>query len=114
VRGPSPDDDQQLEGRSAGRDPGSSGDHLAGLKGSLDAKDGVFKVTYPRSDLHATAAGAKIASPMGLTCWVAFKAVADAVMCMGDTVLLEDQVDPVMSVALDNVAVDRYAAQFPA
>lgn len=77
-------------------------EQLTGLKGSFDAKEGVFKVSYPRADIHATAAGVKLTPPMGLTCWVAFKNVGDHVMCMGDTVLTEDQVNPVMSAALDN------------
>src|SRR5207249_4678434 len=75
---------------------------LTGLKGVMNEKEGVFKVSYPRSDIQAVAAGVKLTPPMGLTCWVAFIATGDHVMCMGDTVLLEDQVNPVMSVALDN------------
>src|SRR6185436_19315050 len=72
-------------------------------KGAADASEpGVFKVTYPRSDLAVAAADVRITPPMGLTCWVAFKAVGNQVMCMGDTVLTEDQVNPVMSVALEN------------
>jgi hypothetical protein len=39
---------------------------------------------------------------MGLTCWAAFKRVGDHTVVMGDQVLLEDQVNPVMDVALDN------------
>jgi hypothetical protein len=39
---------------------------------------------------------------MGLTCWAAFKIMGDHAMVMGDQVLLEDQVNPVMSTALDN------------
>ena len=75
---------------------------LTGLKGSMDSKEQVFKVTYPRSDMEATAAGVRLTPAMGLTCWVAFQGMGDQVMCMGDTVLLEDQVNPVLSVALDN------------
>jgi len=44
----------------------------------------------------------KLTPPMGLTCWAAFTNVGDHTMVMGDQVLLEDQVNPVMSVALDN------------
>jgi hypothetical protein len=40
--------------------------------------------------------------PMGLTSWAAFKSAGDQVMVMGDMVLREDQVNPVLSVALDN------------
>ena len=39
---------------------------------------------------------------MGLTAWAAFKLMDEHTMVMGDMVLLEDQVNPVMSAALDN------------
>jgi hypothetical protein len=39
---------------------------------------------------------------MGLTSWAAFKPAGAHVVVMGDLVLLEDQVNPVMSTALDN------------
>lgn len=77
-------------------------EQLTGLKGKLDGPSGVFKVSYPRSDLKIEADGVKLTPPMGLTCWVAFKKMGDHVMIMGDTVLTEDQVNPVMSAALDN------------
>ncbi|MBI3782108.1 MAG: DUF1259 domain-containing protein [Deltaproteobacteria bacterium] len=75
---------------------------LTGAKGKLDEKEGAFKVTMPRSDLAVTAAGVRLTPPMGLTSWAAFKPAGAHTMVMGDTVLLEDQVNPVMSVALDN------------
>jgi uncharacterized protein DUF1259 len=40
--------------------------------------------------------------PMGLTTWAAFTRAGDQTAVMGDLVLLEDQVNPVMSAALDN------------
>lgn len=49
-----------------------------------------------------TAAGVKITPPMGLTSWAAFKKTGMGTAVMGDTVLLEDQVNAVMSAALDN------------
>jgi hypothetical protein len=75
---------------------------LTGLKGQLNEKDGVFKVSFPRSDLNVMAGGVKITPPMGLTCWVSFTKMQDHDMIMGDTVLTEDQVNPVMTVALEN------------
>jgi hypothetical protein len=39
---------------------------------------------------------------MGLTSWAAFQAIGDQTMVMGDMVVLEDQVNPVMDVALGN------------
>src|SRR5713101_815443 len=78
-------------------------EELTGSKGTLDAKEGVFKVSVPRSDLSVTAGGVHITPPLGLTSWAAFQpAGAGQAMVMGDLVLLEDQVNPVMSVALDN------------
>ena len=77
-------------------------EELAGAKGKLDEKEGAFKVSMPRSDLSVTAAGVRLTPPMGLTSWAAFKRAGTHTMVMGDTVLLEDQVNPVMSVALDN------------
>jgi hypothetical protein len=75
---------------------------LTGIKGAVDEREGVYKVSAPRSDLEITAAGVKLTPPMGLTSWAAFKKVGDHVVVMGDTVMLEDQVNPVMSVALEN------------
>lgn len=40
--------------------------------------------------------------PMGFTSWAAFKPAGGQVMVMGDMVLREDQVNPVMSIALNN------------
>jgi hypothetical protein len=77
-------------------------EQLTGAKGQLDAREGVFKVSAPRSDLQITVAGTRMTPPMGLTSWAAFQGAAGSVLLMGDLVLAEDQVNPVMSVALDN------------
>lgn len=75
---------------------------LTGAKGKLDEKEGVFKVSVPRGDLKVTAAGVRLTPPMGLTTWAAFTKMGAHTMVMGDLCLTEDQVNPVMSVALDN------------
>ena len=75
---------------------------LTGAKGKHDEKEGVFKVSFPRSDIQVKSSGVGITPPMGLTVWAAFKMMQNHTMMMGDMVLLEDQVNPVMSVALDN------------
>jgi hypothetical protein len=77
-------------------------EELAGAKGSYNEKEGVFKISVPRSDLSVTAAGVRLTPPMGLTSWAAFKGAGARTTVMGDMVLLEDQVNPVMSAALDN------------
>src|SRR3954467_7040276 len=77
-------------------------EQLTGAKGKLDEKEGVFKVSLPRNDINVPAGGVKMPPPMGLTCWAAFMKMGDHAMVMGDQVLLEDQVNPVMDVALEN------------
>jgi hypothetical protein len=76
-------------------------EQLTGAKGQLDEAAGVFKVSMPRADLDVHAAGARMTPPLGLTSWAAFTRVGEHVAMMGDMVLLEDQVNPVMSAALD-------------
>jgi hypothetical protein len=75
---------------------------LTGIKGKLDATENVFKISVPRTDLAVTIAGVKMIPPMGLTSWAAFKSAGDQVMVMGDMVLQEKQVNPVLTIALDN------------
>src|SRR5918992_327412 len=77
-------------------------ERLTGVKGELSEKEGVLKVSVPRSDLEITVAGVKMTPPLGLTSWAAFQKAGDHVMVMGDMVVLEDQVNPVMSAALEN------------
>lgn len=88
--------------RAAGTLDTAKIESLTGLKGSLNEKEGVFKVSYPRKDIEATIAGVKAVPAMGLTAWAAFTKTGKHAMVMGDMVLLEDQVNPVMSAALDN------------
>jgi hypothetical protein len=75
---------------------------LTGAKGAFNEKEGVFKVSFPRTDLNVTAAGVHLTPPMGLTAWAAFTKVGAHTVVMGDMVLTEDQVNPAMSAALDN------------
>jgi len=77
-------------------------ERLTGAKGKLDRAANVFKVSAPRSDLAVTVGGVKLVPASGLTSWAAFEPDGAGVMVMGDLVLTEDQVNPVMSVALDN------------
>jgi hypothetical protein len=77
-------------------------EQLTGAKGKMDGQEQAFKVSVPRSDLHVISAGVKMTPPLGLTTWAAFKRVGDHTVVMGDTVMTEDQVNPVMSTALDN------------
>ena len=75
-------------------------DELTGLKGKLDEKEQVYKVSAPRSDLKVLSKTVRITPPMGLTSWAAFTRAGKQTMVMGDLVLEEDQVSSVMDVAL--------------
>ena len=77
-------------------------ERLTGTKGEFNDKEGVFTVRVPRTDLDVRVAGVQLTPPLGLTSWAAFQRTGDHTMVMGDMVLLEDQVNPVMSVALEN------------
>jgi hypothetical protein len=77
-------------------------EQLTGVKGELNEKEGVFTVRAPRTDLQVTTAGVKMNPAMGLTSYAAFMKAGTNTTVMGDTTLLEDQVNPVMSAALDN------------
>src|SRR5213079_1891255 len=77
-------------------------DELTGLKGKMNEKEGVYKVTFPRDDVKVVVNGWPMPPFMGLGTWAAFKGESDKAIVMGDTVLFEDEVNPVMSVALDN------------
>jgi hypothetical protein len=77
-------------------------EQLTGVKGALSKEEGVFKVTLARKDIGPTVSGAPIVPDQGLGAWAAFTVAADHVMVMGDIVLRESEVNPVMSVALDN------------
>jgi hypothetical protein len=78
-------------------------DELTGLKGKMNEKEGVYKVTFPRNDVKVVVDGWTMPPFMGLGTWAAFtKGVHTDAMVMGDTVLFEDEVNAAMSAALDN------------
>jgi hypothetical protein len=77
-------------------------DQLTGLKGKMNQAEGVYKVTFPRDDVKVMVAGWQMPPFMGLGTWAAFQGTNDKAMMMGDTVLFEDEVNPVMSVAFGN------------
>ena len=68
-----------------------------------DFKDGVLKINIPRGDLRVTIAGRPAPTPFGFGGWVALtKGDAGHDVMMGDLVLTEDEVNPVMSAILQN------------
>src|SRR5262249_34940794 len=77
-------------------------ERITGLKGSLNQKEGVFKVSKPRDDVPVAVDGRRLEPFMGLTSWAAFQPdPVGGAMVMGDLVLFEDEVNPVMSAAFD-------------
>jgi Domain of Unknown Function (DUF1259) len=68
-----------------------------------DYKANVLKVNIPRNDLSVTVANVKTPTPFGFGGWVALtKGTGGMDVMMGDLVLTEDEVNPVMSALLDN------------
>lgn len=79
-----------------------------GRKGALQPGD-VMKFSFPRSDLTVIARGVQLKPALALGSWIAFKRVANKnTMAMGDLVLLEDEVEPVMQ-ALQKGGVEQTA-----
>jgi hypothetical protein len=78
-------------------------EQITGLKGAYSEKENVFKVSSPRSDAKVEVDGWPMPPFMGLTSWAAFTpGGASQAMVMGDIVLFQDEVNPVMSAALDS------------
>jgi len=68
-----------------------------------DFKDNVLKVNIPRNDIAVTVASVKTPTPFGFGGWIALtKGTGGMDVMMGDLVLLQDEVNPVMSALLDN------------
>jgi hypothetical protein len=67
-----------------------------GKAGAMQPGD-VYKVSLPRSDLKVTVNGVQLKPALALGSWVAFKKAGDMTMVMGDLVLTEDEVTPVLT-----------------
>src|SRR5256714_1038002 len=63
--------------------------------------DGVYRVGIGRSDLTVTLDGVPIKPPLALGSYLAFKKTAQEAMVMGDLVLLQEEVNPVMKKLLE-------------
>lgn len=66
-----------------------------GRAGKLDA--GVYKVTFPRTDLHVRIGNTSVEPAAGLTSWMAFRENAGGAVVDGDLALVEAEVTPVVS-----------------
>lgn len=65
----------------------------------------VYKLTFPRTDLRVQLDGEELRPPLALTYWMAFQPVGDQVVVLGDLVLKQDEVNPVIS-ALQQGGID--------
>lgn len=66
-----------------------------GRPGALQG-DGVYKFGLPRADLKVAVDGLQVKPALALGSWVAFSSPGADAMLMGDLVLVEDEVSPVM------------------
>src|ERR1700727_514136 len=71
-------------------------DEALGRKAAVVAGD-VHRYGFPRTDLSVTLDGVTIKPALALGGWVAFKPAHGGVMAMGDLVLLESEINPVMA-----------------
>jgi len=62
----------------------------------------VHRYGFPRTDLNVTLDGVTIKPGLALGGWVAFKPAHGGAMIMGDLVLLEDEINPVMTAMIKN------------
>jgi hypothetical protein len=74
---------------------------ITGLTGTYNQAENVFKISKPRTDIKPSVDRWTLPPFMGITSYAAFTPMAGGAMVMGDTVLLEDEVNPAMSAALD-------------
>lgn len=75
-------------------------DRAIGRRGA-EQPGGVYKYSFPRSDLRVTLDGLRIKPALALAGWVAFQPAGSEAMVMGDLVLTDKEVSPVMKRLLD-------------
>jgi hypothetical protein len=70
-------------------------DAALGRSGQMQPGD-VYKFAMPRKDLTVTKDGVTVAPRLALGSWAAFKTMGSETMLMGDLILTEDEIEPVM------------------
>ena len=76
-------------------------DQAMGRKGT-DQPGGVHKYSFPRADLRVTVDGTPIKPALALSGWVAFQQMGSGAMFMGDLVLTDTEISPVMKRLIDD------------
>src|SRR5258708_609657 len=71
-------------------------------KAGTQMPGGVYRVGLPRSDLHVMLDGIELKPTFALGSWAAFTPMGEQAMVMGDFVLTENEVEPVMKSLLDS------------
>ena len=71
-------------------------EQMIGKSGQMKEGD-VFYFSLPRSDLQVSLNGIQLKPAFALGSWLAFKEMNDKVMVMGDLVLTQEEVNPVMT-----------------
>jgi hypothetical protein len=74
----------------------------AALGRSGTVSDEVHRYSFPRTDLQVTVDGVAIKPALALGGWVAFMPMQTGAMVMGDLVLLDTEINPVMAKLLDS------------
>src|SRR6516164_2458694 len=78
-------------------------DEAVGRSAAVVSGD-VHRYAFPRADLNVTLDGVTIRPALALGGWTAFKPANGGAMIMGDLVLLETEINPVMSKLIENGA----------
>ena len=71
-------------------------------RSGITQPDGVRRYSFPRSDLSVQLDGVNIKPALALGSWLAFEPAGKSTMVMGDLVLTQDEVNPVMAELLSN------------
>ena len=74
-------------------------EQILGVTGQM--QEGVFVVSFPRSDIRVTIYGESVPTAFGFGSWTAWKNMGNEAMVMGDLVLLEKEINSVISALAD-------------
>ena len=70
-------------------------EQILGFSGQI--QEGVLVMSFPRTDIKVTIHGENIPTAFGFGSWTAWKPMGNETMVMGDLVLLEKEINPVIS-----------------